>query len=356
MNYKFILIGVVLIFAFSACKKDQMIIPESNDPVFRLDGTFGSENISVVAGDNNGFMHTMTEMENGVEVVSGRLADDAVSIELGIYHGGLNNLNEAFDASMSLTPIFSEYHGYTLATLSKNQFVNSANISNIEWVIDDGQPIMDSVEIKEPGKYNVCAHIIYNNGMSPQTLCNEVIVGYNRYQNESINFENNVGLGGASTWINNELGTVEYVDWYYNGEFYVRADSCFNNLGNQMYELTAEVHYTNSVIQRKSMLVDGGANGATIEDFTIFEDNALNIIQDYNIRVKINNNGSIYRSDYADNSSSVVEITSVELYGTNNQGKQVYKVLASVSCNVSSDQGANQIPLIFNTSFGFEVK
>ena len=356
MNCKFILTGVLLILAVSACKKDQMIIPESNDPVFRLDGTFGSENISVIAGDNNGFMYTMTDMENGVEVVSGRLADDLVSVELGIFNGGLNNSNEEFHASMSLTPVFSEFHGYTIASLSKNLFVNSASIENIEWVIDDGQPIMDSVDILEPGKYKVCAYIMYNNSMAPKTLCNEVIIGYNQYQNESINFEISTGAGGAATWINNDQGTVEYVDWFYDGVFYVRADSCFKTLGNQMYELTAEVHYANSVVQTKNMLVDGGVNGGTIEDFTIFEDNALSIIQDYNIRVKVNSNGVIYRSDYSENNSSVVEITSVELYGTNSQGNQVYKVVASVNCNVSNNQGGNTIPLSFNTSFGFEVK
>ena len=343
-------------FAMVACKKDTITIPESNDPIFRLDGTFGSDAISIVAGDNDGFMYTMTDTENGVEIVSGKLLDNTIGVELGIFNGGLNNSTEEFNENMSLTPVFSSHYGYPIASLSKDLFINAAYIENIEWVVDGGQPVLDSVQITEPGKYEVCAHIMYNNSMAPKTLCNQVIVGYNQYQNESINFDVNSAQGGASTWIDNSQGTIDFVDWYYNDSFYIRADSCFKNLGSQMYKLTAVVNYTNGVVQTKNMLIDGGVTGSTIEDFTLFEDNALSIIQDYNIRVKVNSNGLVYRSDFTENGSSIVEISSVELYGLNDQGNKVYKVEAAVQCNVSNTPGGNSIPLEFNTSFGFEIK
>jgi len=356
MNYKFILFGLLLIGAFSSCQKSQIEIPESNDPIFRIDGSFGSENISIVAGDNNGFMYTMTSVVNGVDVVSGRLKDDAISIELGIYNGGINKMNEEFDANMSLTPMFSEHYDFAIATLSKDLFINAANIESIEWIIDGGPPIMNSVEIYEPGRYSVCATVKFNNTQQPVNLCNEVIIGYNRYQNEAINFNIDAGVGGASTWINNELGTIEYVDWFYDGSFYLRGDSCFKALDNQMHELVAEVHYNNGVIQLKNMRIDGSVSGRTLEDFTMFEDASMDFLQDYNIKVNVIKAGVSFYSEFANNETSEVEITNVELYGLNDQGNQVYKVNGMVSCSVSDTFGGNTIPLSFSTVFGFEVK
>ena len=356
MNYKFILTGILFLLAFNSCNKSPIEIPESNDPIFRIDGSFGSENMSVVAGDNNGYMYTMTSIKNGVEVVSGRLADDAISIELGIFNGGLNNTSEEFDANMNLTPTFSEHYDYTIGTLSKNNFINSSNIESVEWIIDGGSPVMDSIHIYEAGKYNVCATVTYVNTQEVVQLCNEVIIGYNRYQNEPINFDINTGVGGASAWMNNSQGTIEYVDWYYDGMFYTRADSCFKALNSQVYSLSAEVHYTNGVIQTKNMKVDGGVSGRTLEDFTIFEDASLNILQDYNIKVNVVKAGVVYQSEFAVNDASSVEITDVGLYGLNDQGNKVYKVNAVISCSVSDVFGGTSIPLSFSTTFGFEVK
>lgn len=356
MSFRIIFMSFLAAFLLNACSKDPVAMPESNDPIFRVDGTFGGETISIVAGDNNGFMHTMTNIENGVEVVSGRLEDDALTIELGIYNGGLNNSSEVFDESMNVTPQFSKKYNDPIATLSKDLLINSDFISYVNWSVDGGASILDSVHIHEPGKYNVCATVHYLNGSSPVNLCNEVIIGYNRYENKHINFEVNTSSSSASAWIDNFQGSIDYVDWYYDDVFYVRADSCYKQVTNQLYNLRAEVHYANGVVQTKNMVVDGSVSGRTVEDFTLFEEVSENIMQDYNLKIALVKNGVEYYSHLADNSASEVVITSLELYGLNGQGNQVYKVEANVTCEVSDLNGSNAIPLSFTTSFGFEVK
>ena len=77
----------LIMISLASCKKDEVVLPESNDPIFRVDGTFDGQNFSLIAGDNNAYMHTMTEIVNGVEVFSGNLSNGDFSVEMGVYNG-----------------------------------------------------------------------------------------------------------------------------------------------------------------------------------------------------------------------------------------------------------------------------
>ena len=115
-----ILCGIGLL-GFTSCKKDVVEIPESNDPIFRTEGTFGSENFEIIAGDNGAYMFTMTEVQNGVNVFSGKISNGNFSVELGIYDGHIDMpAYDALNELLNLTPIFSANDSTPLVTLSKS--------------------------------------------------------------------------------------------------------------------------------------------------------------------------------------------------------------------------------------------
>jgi len=96
-------IGIILL---TSCTKNKIEIPESNDPVFTLEGTFEGDSISLIAGDNNAFMHTMTYNENGVNLYSGQITDGNFSVKLGVYDGYLDfPVNEAVQDIANSTPV-----------------------------------------------------------------------------------------------------------------------------------------------------------------------------------------------------------------------------------------------------------
>ena len=79
--------GAILLagLALNSCKKHVPDMPESNNPVFRVDGTFDGVDFTMIAGDDNAYMHTSSEIENRVHLFQGDLSDGVNSIQLEIY-------------------------------------------------------------------------------------------------------------------------------------------------------------------------------------------------------------------------------------------------------------------------------
>ncbi|MBL1278751.1 MAG: hypothetical protein COA33_000635 [Fluviicola sp.] len=351
----FLLLITLGVFTFSACKKDKLLPPESTDPVFMASGNFGAQSFSVVAGDDDAYMYTMTNVVYGVEVASGELANNNFGIELGIYNGQIDKMNADFESGMSLTPTFSEKMTTPITTLSANYFSNSTFIQSIDWVVD-GMSLGVTVPIMNPGHYNVTANISYMDGSSA-SLTNDLILGYERSVNEPLNYLE-YSDSTASLWIPMGNVPIQSVTWYLNNVLLPQvADSIGIDILGGINEIRAEIIYTNGATRTRSVLVDSSPNYLrSIEDFTFFEESSVNILQDFNILVKLTSNGMIYESELADNSASTIQINSFEYYGLNNAGNKVYKVDADVSCKVRSAAGGVDIPLSFSTIFGFEVK
>ncbi|MDC3253240.1 hypothetical protein OAU25_03205, partial [Crocinitomicaceae bacterium] len=68
LRHRYILSFVLLTLVALSCDKTVPTLPESSTPVFTLDGEFGGEEIHLIAGDDNAYMHTNLEMVNGVKV------------------------------------------------------------------------------------------------------------------------------------------------------------------------------------------------------------------------------------------------------------------------------------------------
>ena len=353
---KIVLLSIASIFIFvTSCKKEKIELPTSNSPIFSTTGTFNGEAFELIAGDNDSYMHTWTDMTNGVEVVSGNLSNPINGLEIGIYSGQLDHNDIVLTENISLTPTFSEFNQIALATLSKNMFSSVSNIQSIEWIVN-GEIRAEGYSIREPGHYDVTANVTFSDGSPIQTVSNKLILGYDRDFNLGISHNFDAASSLLVVRVEDFMGVVTSTSWYINDVSYGVSDSIELNIPQEFVEVRAEIEYMSGAKRTKRMLFDGALGTRTIEDFTEVENTIDNIVQDFNLRVRFEKANVLYESERANNSSSIVVITAFDYYGLNNAGYPVYKIGASINCNVRSESGGNDIPLQFNTVFGVEIR
>lgn len=361
-NWEYSIAFIMAMFMITtSCKKDVVEIPEENDPVFRADGTLGGESFSIVAGDDNAYMYTMTTIENGVNIYSGEISNGEFSIRLGIYDGLLDKPAHVVENDLlNVTPIYAYDANQELLVLSKNTMLSmsqSQSINKIEWFVDGDWKATNEYVIREPGKYNVCADIYHVGASQPFTLCNEMIVGYDNNVNCKIDFSiNQQGLLNAEV---NDLGYgAQSIEWFLNGSSFGTQSNVYQHQLPTGYSvLTAKVSFPGGFERTKSVLVNGSNVQFTANDFTIFEQQANSSLpaRDFNLRLDILKDGKHYASIDCENEGSTLAITGFEYYGKNDSGKDVYKVSAVISAEVKTDGSMKSIPVNFSTTFGIEI-
>jgi hypothetical protein len=347
---------VLLVLMISSCDKTVPTLPEASAPIFTLDGEFDGEAISLIAGDENTYMHTGSEIVNGVSLFNGKLSNGDFSVEIGFFDGFLDQPDRNPSENLAnVTPLFVQQPTEPLVYLDKN-FLGNPNIQSVVWFINGVYAGENNVPIEAPGKYNVCAFITFANNDEAQ-LCDEVIVGYSKSANFNIDFMSQSNVVNAST---NCVGSSAHcAQWFLDGTQIlgevgglIQYDS-----PGQLHTLSSEVHFDNDVIRRRSVLIDEGGNGNSVGDFSIFEliSNYDDPYQDFNVCIEIQSDGVTYSSIYADNSLSTCDISNVEHYGKNAAGKNVYEVSATINAFVKSSISEKIIPVTFSTVFGLEI-
>lgn len=354
MGYtKIYMILTCIILIATSCKKEKIVVPEENEPVFTVEGTFDGDAFSLVAGDDGAYMHTMTQVENGVNVFSGIISNDDLSFEVGVFDGNLDL--EVLDVpSSNIAPIFSSISTTPIATLSKNVFQNASNINYIRWFVNGDDRGINNVPIYEAGKYNICAEIHFNDGIS-KTLCNDLILGFNHNATYDVATEM-LGNGVVKISTQNASNTISSVDWYLNDVMVESADTIELNLGSTLQKITAKVHFQNGVVKTKSILVNGYDYQKKIEDFSVFETQSEGVTpRDFNLRVIVRKLSDVYRSDLAFNISSKVYISDISYFGLNDAGKNVYKITGTISCKQRKVGTSIDANLDVKFVFGVEI-
>lgn len=346
--------GLVL---FSSCTKNQIQVPVENEPVFTIDGTLGGEAFNLTAGDNNAYMETSTELSNGVRVFSGNLTDGETSIEIGIFDGNIDNPNHAAEADLINVPLkFARQPSDPLLVLSKDVLNQYQNIESIKWFINGSSAGSDYAYIMEPGKYDVCAIISFlgSGGMTAE-LCDEIIVGYERSANCSIDY--NISQNQLEASINSIGANVTSVEWFLDNVFIGNNLSLYDSIDQDFHVLTARVTFDNQVVREKSCLINGLNPMYCVQDFSIFElTSASNFAnQDYKLRLNITKNGLNYRSIHANNENSTVTLLNLEYYDENANGNKVYKATVQVQAIVMEMSTEKLIPINFIATLGVEV-
>lgn len=351
-------VGIVwiamLAIVFSSCRKEDISLPESNDPVFMLDGSFGTDSISMVAGDDGIYMNTFTDVKNGVSIFSGKLGDANRSVEIGIYDG---NIDQDVITPLNVIKQSNKWafsSGQDLVIFSKGMFPNHQMIDQITWTVNGVFAGINTVKISEPGVYDICAMVSFHDGTSG-SLCNEIIVGFARNGNFRMRHYVNQ-MGELNLWLDEVIGDVESIKWYIDGDVVSKKPEYTGVFSGDQHLVTVEVDFVNGASRTKSMLVDGMVSGHFIDDFTGFEQAVQNVVhRDYNWVVKIIDNGEEYSSMYTDNSNSQIEIQDIKYYGLNADGKKVYKLIANVNAKVRKIGSSIDSEVSFTTTFGLEI-
>ncbi|MCH2223968.1 MAG: hypothetical protein MK066_04295 [Crocinitomicaceae bacterium] len=345
----------VLVISLTSCKKDEVMLPVENDPVFRVDGQFDGENLSIVAGDDNAYMHTETKVLNGVNVFSGDLNDGNLFVKMGVYDGNLDVPSSDFLTQLPNTLSFSKNNNMPLITLRKDLFSNCNYISSINWKVDNVDVGSNNYSIYEPGKYMVCADVTFTDGTSNE-LCNELILGYDKQGDFSI--KPYLSLDGMlSAWISDSSSEIEKVLWYLNGEEVSSDSEMSSPVETGAYLLRVDVFFANGAVRSKEMLIDGGNIANYIDDLSFLEQFTIGPLnRDFNLWIEVIKDGVSYHSENSNNESKSVTIDEIEYTGVNSLGNRTYRIKANVTATLSSNiQGYSDKPISFDVAFGIEI-
>lgn len=358
VNTYFLLCAVVML-TLGSCTKEVINLPEPNDPVFTLNGTMAGIEFNLIAGDDNAFMHTGSEMVNGVNLFSGELSNGEFSLELGIFDGMVDKPGHiTVDEIQNSVPTFASHSSQPLVVLSKSMLGSSQVITRVDWYINNTFAGTNEVEIREPGKYSVCAFITFANGDS-NNLCEDIIVGYERNANFSIQYAFQVGQQGGAISANIlavDAG-VESVEWFVD-DVSMGSNLTFDTvLEPQSTRVKAIVHFDNGTVREKMVIIDGYNNVYSAKSFSVMEMSSSyqSQNQDFNVRLIIKSNDKTYLSEYANNKNSSLVISGVEFYGKNTEGNDVYKVSGVVSAVVMESVTEKMVSVNFATVFGVEI-
>lgn len=352
-KYIVVALGITALL-ITSCKKHTVEIPQSNDPVFRADGSFDGEAFSLVAGDDSAYMYTMLLEDNGVDLFTGKLSNGNFSIELGVYNGLVDFPTHQIISEFPEVFNFSFSSSVPLLILNREMFANADLINEVIWYVDGDLAGINMVEINEPGVYQVTAIITFADS-SINTLSSELIVGYERHADFQIKHYLNQN-GVLSAWIDAPSVPTEKVEWYLNDSLISSLSNMGAILDHVNYNLRADVYFENRVVRSKSMIIDGSLSGKFIDDLSIFEMNILTLQnQDFNIRLKVDKDNEIYSSACANNSSNNVQITTIDYFGNNAEGQDVYKIGVHIVANLATHLGGDVHQIDFDTVFGVVI-
>ena len=348
------LLLLTFIALVSSCKKEVVEAPlTETEPVFRVDGTIGDDDFSFVAGKDNFFMNTMRETFHGIDFYSGRLSDGVSELEMGIYQGNNDIPANVFSQSIPDFTSVAMDPMQPLAYLTKDVFPNSMLIQEVKWFVDDVFVGVNSITLNEPGKFNVCAVVTFNDG-SVSSLCNEMIVGFNKHAIGQIRHLL-TSNGELQTWIEEDIVPVQSINWFVDGVYATNAFKLDQYISEENHLITAEIIFANGVKRKKSVLIDGTNNGFFIDDFSFFESYLSSFYWDFKTAISLKINGKQYDSKNAPNQLSTVHINEINYFGKNTAGKSVFKISADVTCNLR-EAGSNIVfPFQCSTVFGIEI-
>jgi hypothetical protein len=352
LNY---LLGLVFLLTIVSCKKDLIEDPKPNEqPIFKIEGIIGNEAFSAIAGDDGFLMSTFIDQLHHVDVFSGKLANADLSFEVGFFNGDIDMEQGAITDALLQEILFANQPPSPLLTISKNQMPNSALISSINWYIDGVNVSQNTLNLLEPGNYNVGANVVFNDGTSA-TVYNNILVGYNRNVNCQLRhfLDQN---GHLQAWIDESSQDISSIKWYLDGELVSTGEKLDTSINANGHKVEAEILFVNGAKRKRTIWVDGGLNGKFIDDFASFEVNSANIQWDYKTRLIFKKDGKTYTTLTTNNQTSEFEVIDLSYYSMSSQGKPIYKIRANIECNVKEIATNEVLSLDATITFAIELK
>lgn len=348
---------LALVVFVSACKKENITPPIDlgEDPVFSVTGTVDGQSISFQGGIDGAYLETYTDVIHGVQRFSGRLTQGENYADFGVFDGNLflpeSNLGQAgTQLKLTLENTTEFIH------IEKNSFSNYQQIQSIQ-ISANGVDYGPKLTISEPGIYNICVTITYNDvNSTTTTICNDVILGYQDLAPFEVT--NSVIQNGYLTAAINCLSTsisVNSVKWYLDNILISENASLTGLISTGVHHLKSVVTFSNGIVKTRTVGVHSGNNTLKLQDVNMFKTPiSAALLQDFKAEFSIKLNGATYQHIGSSNSNQVV-ITGLSLYGKNAADKDVYKVSGTINCpmkNMSTGEISNAQ---FNVVFGVEI-
>jgi uncharacterized protein YkvS len=345
---------LIAILLLNSCSKDTIEpLPEDNSPVFNVSGQIDGQAISISAGEIGAFMNTSTTLRNNVKQFNGSLENAQTDFSITFSDGMLDipNFNsniEDFEA-FAIAPYT---YGQPLAKYSIENFPNGQYIYNIEWSVDGEAQSGSTLEIYEPGKFNICASITFTDG-SQGSSCNEVLVGYQKNVNSVLRHIITQNYNTIA-YLDSPNEAINSIDWSINDNVVATSNSQnykADSLSFDYYRLGAKVTFQNGVERKKEIFVNTQNANNYIGDFSILE-NQSTLKWDHSATVIVRHNEKEYRAIQNSSNTANIIVNDVVSFSNNSSGDQVSIFKGTLNCSFIDLSTEEIVDGEFEFSFG----
>jgi hypothetical protein len=350
---KYLSLSIVILF-LNSCSKDVVEpLPEENSPIFSVSGNIDGNDFSLNAGESGAFMNTSTTLKNNVKRFNGSLENTQTGFSLSLSDGmidipSFNSNIENFEAF----PISPYTYGEPLAVYSLGNFPNSQYINDIEWSIDGESQSGSMLKIYEPGKYEVCASVVFMDG-SEGYACNEVLIGYQKNVYSVLRHIITQDYK-AIAYLDSPNKPISNVDWLINDNLITTSISeNFNteNINLDKFRLGANVTFENGVERKKEIFVNTQNANNYIGDFGILE-NQSTLTWDHTATIVVRHNQKEYRAIQNSSNTANMTVNEVISFNNNSTGDEVSIFKGTLSCSFIDLATQEIVEGEFEFSFG----
>ncbi|MGM0479989.1 MAG: hypothetical protein ACQERC_12280 [Bacteroidota bacterium] len=315
---------VSLVIFLVGCTKDQITPdPPENDPVFTTKGTIGGSAIDLAAGKSGVFMHTDIIEKNNVQQFTGTLENETQHFKMNIHDGVLDvpglSPGVLLDDQLRIAPYVPTED--PLLSIAKEDFNNSNAIEYIEWSVDGEDYPGATLNIYEPGKYEVCITAHFMNGNSGST-CNEILVGYQKNAQATVK-QINVQNQKVIAYIEAPEHNLKSIQWFIEDSLVSTNEVYKDENGLLAFHLTAKMEFTNGVKREQQVWVNRNNLDYRVEDIAQFGSQSSDN-WDHKARLEFTDGEDHYIS-YPTNSDHVIDILKKENFGQNSDGHDVMR-------------------------------
>ncbi len=342
----------ILSFAFLlvACKKKEIVVlPSSNSPVFSLQGVINGQPVAYQAGDLGMTLQTEIEMHNGVQFSYGKFSNGTTSFKLGIFDNRVTIPGVQCPLMVGDSLFFAQKQIEDLAFLSPNLLSNGLKITHIDWYANTVFLGSNNVHITEPGVYDICGIFTFENG-AQKTVCNRMFLGFETDVDFTVrHFLSD--YGDLKLWIEGNTQPIDSIQWLIDDELVWTGETCSQNIDLDQKMVRAKVYYSNGKIHDKTILVDGSFNGLFVEDFSAFQVPQPDVNWNKAVGLEIEMGGVMYSSFDVSNYKGSMVVKGVDNYIHPVSGAQMLRILADVDAKLKSSTTGQTMSAILRINF-----
>lgn len=315
------LLCISLLVLSSCNKKELPDISGAESPVFTSSGFIGEHKVDLKAGENEAILNTEIDSWNNVEYSTGTILKNEQSLSVSLFNHDVDipALEHNFK-ELNSYPLANEILGLSLFNIEKSYFENSTFIQYIKWKVDGVEQTSDILVIEEPGRYEVCAEVHFENNFV-ETTCNEIIVGYKRNADFQLKWDF-VANDNVLASIETSNNTVAEIAWYKNNELISNELEYLDTLQEDQFYLSAEVKFENGAKYKRNVFINRGQSYFSIEDWGR-KDLSTMLKWDNNISVKYEKNGTVYQSVQTPENDAIFNVDEISEYENDELNSQI---------------------------------